>query len=172
MPKAAKGTGRRSGASRRDDCAPRVPGIRVTAPRSGHSWGIHMDVEDGGGVAVYETQKLAEPSTATWGMSFVMQSTILEAVTTRLVSQKAPRDKQGHCGCAHKHKPLVERRICRSTQHISDWLLDAMDGNRSQNASYSNGLSSFGCILEMLEPSLRSGRHIAANAASSCRGLS
>jgi len=34
----------------------------------------------------FETQKLAEPSTAARGMSFVMQSAILEAVTTRLVN--------------------------------------------------------------------------------------
>jgi hypothetical protein len=92
-----------------------------------------------------------------------MQSTILEAVTIRLVNQNAPGDKQGHCGCAHKHKPLVEEWMCRSKQHISDWLLDVVDGNKSQNASDSNGLSSFGCILEMLEPSLWPGRHIAAN---------
>jgi hypothetical protein len=78
MPEAAQGTGRRPGASRRDECAPRVPGIRVTVPRSGHSRGIHMALEDGGRVAVCETQKLAEPSTAARGMSFVMQSTILE----------------------------------------------------------------------------------------------
>jgi hypothetical protein len=58
--------------------------------------------------------------TAARGMSFLMQSTILEAVTTRLVSQKAPADKQRHCDCAHKHKPLVARWMCQSTQHISD----------------------------------------------------
>jgi hypothetical protein len=67
-----------------------------------------MALEDGDRVAVCETQKLAEPSTAARGMSFVMQSTILEAVTTRLVDQNAPGNKQGLCGCAHKHKPLVE----------------------------------------------------------------
>ena len=69
------------------------------------------------------------------------------------------------------HKALVEGWMCRSTQYISDWLLDVMDVNRSQNASDNKGLSSFGCILEMLEPSLWPGRHIAANAASSYREL-
>ena len=108
----------------------------------------------------FETEKLAEPSTAARGMSFVMQSAILEAVTTRLVNQNTPRDKQGHCGCAHQHKALVEGWMCRSTQHTSDWLLDVMDGNRSQNAPDSKGLSSFGYILEMLEPSLWPGRHM------------
>jgi hypothetical protein len=44
-----------------------------------------------------------------------------------------------------------------------------MDGNMSQNASYSKGLSSFGCILEQLEL-LQS--HIAANAAYFSRKLS
>ena len=44
-----------------------------------------------------------------------------------------------------------------------------MDGNRSQNASYSKGLSSFGCILEQLEL-LES--HIAVNAAYFSRDLS
>ena len=37
MPKGAQGTGRRPGASRRDECASRSPGIGVTAPQSGHS---------------------------------------------------------------------------------------------------------------------------------------
>ena len=77
-------------------------------------------LDDGGGMAICETQKLAQPSTAARGMSFVMQSTTIEAVTTRLGSHKAPGDKQGHCGCAQKHKALVERWMCRSTQHISD----------------------------------------------------
>ena len=117
MREAAQGTGRRRCASRRDECAPKAPGIRVTAPRSGHSGGFHGALDDGGGVAVCETQKLAEPSTAARGMSFVMQSTIIEAVTTRLVNQQAPGDKQGHCRCAHKHKALVEGWMCRSTQH-------------------------------------------------------
>jgi hypothetical protein len=103
-----------------------------------------MALDDGGEVAVCETQKLVEPSTDARGMSFVMQSAILEAVTTRLVNQQAPRDKQGHCGCAHQRKALVEGWMCRSTQHISDWLLDATDGNGSQNASGGKGLSSFG----------------------------
>jgi hypothetical protein len=127
MPEAAQGSGQRHGASWRDECAPRAPEIRVTAPQSGHSRAFHMALDDGGRVAVCRTQKLAEPSTSAWGMSFVMQSTILEAVTTRLANQKAPGDK-GHCGCADQHKALVEGWICRSTQHISDWLLDVMDG--------------------------------------------
>ena len=119
-PKGAQGSGRRPGPSRRDECALRTPGIGVSAPRSGHPRGFHTTLDDGGGVPLCETQKLAEPSTAAWGMSFLMQSTILEAVTTRLVSQKATADKQGHCDCAHKHKPLVARWMCQSTQHISD----------------------------------------------------
>jgi hypothetical protein len=105
-------TGTLNGASRRDDCAPKAPGIGVMAPQSGHSGGFHMALDDGGGVAVCETQKLVEPSTAAWGMSFVMQSAILEAATTRLVNQQAPGDKQGHCGCAHQHKALVEGWMC------------------------------------------------------------
>ena len=63
------------------------------------------------------------------------------------------------------HRRSWREWMCRSTQHISDWLLDAMDGNRSHNASDNKGWPSFGCILEMLEPSLWPGRHIAANAA-------
>ena len=82
--------------------------------------GLRGPLDDGGGMAFCETQKLAQPSTAARGMSFVMQSTTIEAVTTRLGSHKAPGDKQGHCGCAQKHKALVERWMCRSTQHISD----------------------------------------------------
>jgi hypothetical protein len=100
--------------------APICSGIGVSAPRSGHPRGFHTTLDDGGGVPLCETQKLAEPSTAAWGMSFLMQSTILEAVTTRLVSQKALTDKQGHCDCAHEHKPLVARWMCQSTQNISD----------------------------------------------------
>ena len=44
-----------------------------------------------------------------------------------------------------------------------------MDGNRSQNASDSKGLSSFGCTLEQLEL-LES--HIAVNAAYFSRDIS
>ena len=36
MPKGAQGSGRRPGASRRDECASRPPRIGVTAPQSGH----------------------------------------------------------------------------------------------------------------------------------------
>ena len=82
--KGAHGSGRRPGPSRRDECAPRTPGIRVSAPRSAHPRGFHTTLDDGGGVPLFETQKLAEPSTVARGMSFLMQSTILEAVTTRL----------------------------------------------------------------------------------------
>ena len=47
-----------------------------------------------------------------------------------------------------------------------------MDGNKSQNASDINGLSSFGCILEQLELLEMLESPIATNAASSCRELS
>ena len=118
--KGAKGSGRRPGPSQRDECAPRTPGIRVSAPRSAHPRGFHTTLDDGGGVPLFETQKLAEPSTVARGMSFLMQSTILEAVTTRLANQKAPADKQRHCGCAEKHRRSWRGWMCRSTQHISD----------------------------------------------------
>jgi hypothetical protein len=57
--------------------------------------------KDGGGVEVRGTKKLLEPLTAARGMSVVMQWTTVEAVTTRLGSQQALRDKQGPFGCAH-----------------------------------------------------------------------
>ena len=66
--------------------------------------GLRGPLDNGGGVEVCGTQKLMEPSTAARGMSFVMQSTTIEAVTTRLGNQKAPGDKHGHFGCAHQHK--------------------------------------------------------------------
>jgi hypothetical protein len=119
MAKGAQGSGRRPGPSRRDECAPRTPGIRVSAPRSAHPRGFHTTLDDGGGVPLFETQKLAEPSTVARGMSFLMQSTILEAVTTRLANQKAPADRQRHCGCAHKRRRSWRGWMCRSTQHIS-----------------------------------------------------
>jgi hypothetical protein len=118
--KGAQGSGRRPGPSQRDECAPRTPGIRVSAPRSAHPRGFHATLDDGGGVPLFETQKLAEPSTVARAMSFLMQSTILEAVTTRLANQKAPADKQRHCGCAHKRRRSWRGWMCRSTQHISD----------------------------------------------------
>ena len=120
MAKGAKGSGRRPGPSRRDECASKTPGIRVSAPRSAHPRGFHTTLDDGGGVPLFETQKLAEPSTVARGMSFLMQSTILEAVTTRLANQKAPADRQRHCGCAHKRRRSWRGWMCRSTQHISD----------------------------------------------------
>ena len=104
MAKGAQGSGRRPGPSRRDECAPRTPGIRVSAPRSAHPRGFHTTLDDGGGVPLCETQKLAEPSTVARAMSFLMQWTILEAVTTRLVSQNAPADKQDkQDGCVDRH---------------------------------------------------------------------
>jgi len=57
--------------------------------------------KNGGGVEVFGTKKLVEPLTAARGMSVVMQWTTVEAVTTRLGSQQALRDKQGPFGCAH-----------------------------------------------------------------------
>ena len=120
MQEAAQGSGRRHGPSRRDECAPRTPGIRISAPRSAHPRGFHTTLDDGGGVPLFETQKSAEPSTVARGMSFLMQSTILEAVATRLANQKAPADKQRHCGCAEKHRRSWRGWMCRSTQHIPD----------------------------------------------------
>jgi hypothetical protein len=58
-------------------------------------------LSDGGGVEVCGTEMLVEPLTTARGMSVVMQSTTIEAVTKRLGSQQAPGDKQGHFGCAH-----------------------------------------------------------------------
>ena len=60
-------------------------------------------LDNGGGVEVCTTEMLVKPSTAARDMSVVMHSTTIEAVTTRLGSQQAPADKQGHCGCAHQH---------------------------------------------------------------------
>ena len=62
--------------------------------------------KDGGGVEVRGTKKLLEPLTAARGMSVVMQWTTVEAVTTRLGSQQALRDKQGPFGCAHEAQNL------------------------------------------------------------------
>ena len=50
--------------------------------------------------------------TAARGMSVVMQWTTVEAVTTRLGSQQAPLDKQGHFGCAHKAQNLSSKQGC------------------------------------------------------------
>ena len=65
--------------------------------------GPHRPLDNGGGVEVCTTEMLVEPSTAARDMSVVMHSTTIEAVTTRLGSQQAPADKQGHGGCAHQH---------------------------------------------------------------------
>ena len=62
--------------------------------------------KNGGGVEVFGTKKLVEPLTAARGMSFVMEWTTVEAVTTRLGSQQAPLEKQGHFGCAHPAQNL------------------------------------------------------------------
>jgi hypothetical protein len=45
--------------------------------------GLRGPLDNGGGVEVCGTQKLVEPSTAARGMSFAMQSTTIEAMTTR-----------------------------------------------------------------------------------------
>jgi hypothetical protein len=50
--------------------------------------------------------------TATRGMSVVMHSTIVDAVTTRLGSQQAPLDKQEQFGCAHPAQKLVAKQGC------------------------------------------------------------
>ena len=68
--------------------------------------------KDGGGVEVCGTKKLLEPLTAARGMSVVMQWTTVEAVTTRLGSHQALRDKQGHFGCAHKAQNLSSKQGC------------------------------------------------------------
>ena len=68
--------------------------------------------KNGGGVEVFGTKKLVEPLTAARGMSVVMQWTTVEAVTTRLGSQQAPLDNQGHFGCAHEAQNLSSKQGC------------------------------------------------------------
>ena len=53
-----------------------------------------------------------KPLTAARGMSVVMQSTTVEAVTTRLGSQQALRDKQGPFGCADEAQNLLVKAGC------------------------------------------------------------
>jgi hypothetical protein len=92
----------------------------------------HRPLDNGGGVEVCMTERLVEPSTAARGMSVVMQSTTNEAVTTRLGSRQAPasarRPARTMWLCSPSTQLLEEEWMCRSTQHILDWLLDAMDG--------------------------------------------
>jgi hypothetical protein len=80
-----------------------------------------------------------------------LQSTTIEAVTTRLGSHQAPGDEQGHFGCAHKHTTCSWRmNVSTDTTHFR--LTSRRHGwNKSQNASDRKGLLSFGCILEQLE---------------------
>ena len=47
MPKAGQGIGRRTCASRRDDCVSEAPGIGVSAPQSGRSRGFRKALDDG-----------------------------------------------------------------------------------------------------------------------------
>ena len=107
--------------------------------------------KNGGAVEVFGTKKLVEPLTAARGMSVVMQWTTVEAVTTRLGSQQALRDKQGPFGCAHEAQNLSWRLdVSIDTTHFK--LASRRHGwNWSQNASDGKGLLSFGCSLEQLE---------------------
>jgi hypothetical protein len=84
-------------------------------------------------------------------MSVVMQSTTIEAVTTRLGSQQALGDKQGHFGCAHPAQGARGKMdVSIDTTHFR--LTSRRHGrNWSQNASYKTGMLSFGCSLEQLE---------------------
>ena len=45
-------------------------------------------------------------------MTHAMDDCCVEAVTTRLDSQQAPFDKQGHFGCAHKAQNLSSKQGC------------------------------------------------------------
>ena len=56
--------------------------------------------------------KLVDPLTAARGMSGVMQWTTVEAVTTRLGSQQALRDKRGPFGCADEAQNLLVKAGC------------------------------------------------------------
>ena len=107
--------------------------------------------KNGGAVEVFGTKKMVEPLTAARGMSVVMQWTTVEAVTTRLGSQQALRDKQGPFGCAHEAQNLSWRLdVSIDTTHFK--LASRRHGwNWSQNASDRKGLLSFGCSLEQLE---------------------
>ena len=75
---AAQGTGRRTGASRRDHCASRAPRIGVPRAKCPFSWAF----EDGGGATDFGTRMFAKPPAARLRTSTTMQWAVHKTVTT------------------------------------------------------------------------------------------